>query len=407
MHRRIVSEFVDEQSIDDFFAKNLNELFDFYRKHYAYGATTFPKLCVAVSGGSDSLALLFLARSWVQKRGMEVFCITVDHKLRKESLDEAVFVQTICESMQIKHEVLTWNSKSDEIDRGKLENLAREARYRLISEFCAKESIGVVLVGHTWNDQLETFAMRKNCGSSEIGLAGISRIRSLTDDIKLLRPLLYFTRDCLKNFLRSKKITWKEDPMNDNETFQRVLWRKKISSYGVEKISALSDEIMRLGEMRNAVEVKAVAFLRQFCVFPQFCHAIIPLDQFLAEEKATQREILRRIIWSIGGKKYATAISEDLLTKILQGKINTLGRCLLKVKKHEILVLRENRNVKKMPPNPDTDDHIAALRQRRHNISGETLFGLPYLEQSHRIHGGSIDWPSGFANKMNLFDIFL
>jgi tRNA(Ile)-lysidine synthase len=409
MHHRIVSEFVDERSIHDFFAQNLNELLSFYRKHYACTATASARFCVAVSGGSDSLALLFLAHNWAQKNGTEVFCVTVDHKLRKESLEEAIFVRTLCESMQIKHEILTWNSKSDEINPGKLENLAREARYRLISEFCAVKSIGIALTGHTWNDQLETFAMRKSRGSSEIGLAGISRIRSLADNVKLLRPLLYFSRDYLKDFLRSRRIAWKDDPMNDNETFQRVLWRKKIASYDAKKISDLSDKIMRLGKTRNAVEAKAVAFLKTFCEFSQFGHAIIQRDQFLAEEKAVQMEILRRVIWSVGGKKYATAMDVNLLAKIFDGKINTLGRCLLKVKKHEIFVFRENRNLKKMLPK-DIDGHMASLHIQQHNLSGKALFRLPCLQQSHKMEDSSVDLPSEgiiFVNKTNLFDIFL
>ncbi|MDR3187124.1 MAG: tRNA lysidine(34) synthetase TilS [Holosporaceae bacterium] len=379
MLHRIVSEFTNEQSLHDSFAQDLSELLDFSQKHYVSAAATMPtKFCVAVSGGSDSLALLLLSRGWAQKNGGEIFCVTVDHQLRKESLEEAVFVQTLCESMRIEHKILAWNSQSDVVDSGKLENLAREARYRLILEFCAAESVGIVLTGHTWNDQLETFAMRESHGSSKVGLAGISRIRSLADNVKLLRPLLYFRRDCLKNFLRNRKMAWKDDPMNDDETFQRILWRKKIASYSVEKTSELSHEIMRLGKMRNAVEMKAVVFLRTFCEFLQCGHAIIQRDQFLMEERATRMEILRRVIWNVGGKKYATVINADLLAKILDGKINTLGRCLLKIKKHEILVFREIR--------------------------------LPCLSQNHRIERGSVDLPSGsdgFVNKMNLFDVFL
>ncbi|MDR1375192.1 MAG: tRNA lysidine(34) synthetase TilS [Holosporaceae bacterium] len=378
---RIVSEFVSEPSAYNFFAQNLNELLDFYQKYYC-AAVRPRKFCVAVSGGSDSMALLFLLYNWAQKNEVEVFCVTIDHQLREESLAEAMFVRAFCESKHIKHEILIWNSENDKINHGKLENSAREARYQLILEFCARESIGIVLTGHTWNDQLETFAIRKSRGSSGIGLAGISRIRSLTNDVKLLRPLLYFTRDYLKNFLCSKGIIWKNDPMNDDERFQRVLWRKKIASYDIERTSELSKEIMLLGKTRHDVETKAVACLRAFCEFSQRGSAI-QLRQFLAEEKAVQMEILRRIIWNVGEKKYAPSLNTELLSQILDGKINTLGKCLLKVGKEEIFVFLENRNSGKI---------------------------LPYRLQSHRMgrgnDGGSSSEGVVFVNNMNLFDIF-
>ncbi|MDR1333964.1 MAG: tRNA lysidine(34) synthetase TilS [Holosporaceae bacterium] len=298
---------------------------------------------VAVSGGSDSLSLLILATEWARKKNIPVFCITVDHQLRKESAVEADFVGNFCKSRGIGHTILHWHRKSNHIDASKLENLAREARYELLADFCENKGIKFLLVGHTWNDQLETFEIRKKFGSSESGLAGMSQIRSLTDHVKLLRPLLHFTKNELRIFLKNQEIIWCEDPMNHQEIFLRVAFRKEISTYDIEKLEDISAQIKGLGEKRNIVESAAVYFLKNFCIFFPDGSITLEINPLLAQKKDVQAEILRRVIWRVGGKKYATTIGEDVCDKIFKKRLNTIGRCLLKVKKESLEITKEKR----------------------------------------------------------------
>jgi tRNA(Ile)-lysidine synthase len=300
-------------------------------------------VCVAVSGGSDSMSLLVLTAEWAKKKSVKVYCVTVDHKLRKESGEEAQFVGNFCRSIGIDHTILEWNRENDYVAPGKLENLAREARYKLIADFCENNGIKFLLVGHTMNDQRETFEIRKNSGSSEIGLACMSRVRSLTRRVKLVRPLLNFTKNKLEDFLKNRNISWKTDPMNDQEFFLRVACRKKLKICDPQKLTDISNEIKRLGKKRNEIETAAVNFLKNFCNFSSEDQVIIERKQLDSEEKNVRAEILKRVIRSVGGKKYTVTLTEDICDKILCKKLNTIGRCLLKVKKDKIFVLRENR----------------------------------------------------------------
>jgi tRNA(Ile)-lysidine synthase len=332
------------------------------------------------------MSLLIMANEWAGRNNLQIRCVTVDHRLRKESSEEAEFVGNFCESLGIRHDILVWDGDKSAIRQGKLENLAREARYRLLSEFCEQNSIPILFTGHTWNDQLETFEMRKKFGSSACGLAGMSRVRSLTDRVKLLRPTLRFTKDYLESFLKHRNISWKTDPMNDMENFLRVAARKEILRRNDEENLKISNEITELGRMRSETEKQAVAFLKRSCELSDG-QAVTGKNQLLAEEKAVQAEILRRIIWSIGGKKYATLITENICEQIMSQKINTIGRCLLKVKKDKIFVLRENRNGK------------IADENRPHSIEN-TVSRLPYEDKGRRISR------SCFYGT-NPFDIFL
>jgi tRNA(Ile)-lysidine synthase len=330
------------------------------------------------------MSLLILADRWARENHIHINCVTVDHQLREESACEAQFVKDFCESRKIDHTTLKWNREKADVELGKLENLAREARYQLISEFCESKNISMLLVGHTWNDQLETFEMRRKRGSYASGLAGMSQIRSLTNRIKLLRPILHFSKDHLKDFLVSQNVSWKIDPMNEEIFFLRVFYRKEIANYDDQKISNISNEIIEFGKERNRIESKAVGFLEKFCEFSlnaeNIEHAIIEKKQMLLEEKAVQVEILKRVIWNVGGKKYATTITEDIYEKILRREINTIGRCFIRVKKEKILVFKENRN---------------------HKSSG-----LYWLDQHHKMAFDKFS-SNNFSNKVNLFDVFL
>jgi tRNA(Ile)-lysidine synthase len=301
------------------------------------------KICVAVSGGSDSVALLMLSYDWARQYGYEIVCVTVDHQLRPESAEEAEFVQTLCGTRGIGHHTLNWCRSSDVIAPGKLEMLAREARYGLMADFCRSNDVKFLLTGHNWNDQLETCEMRRQFGSQENGLAGMSRCRSIAHDLKLLRPLLYFPKAQLKDFLMARNTSWKQDPMNDDPSFLRVACRNQIGDYDDRKIKAYTEEILQRGRKRNNLETKAVSFLKCFCQFLDNKYVALDLASLCREAPEVQREILRRIIWSVGGKKYSTFISEERRLKILQQEINTLGRCRLKIKRDMLYVFREFR----------------------------------------------------------------
>ncbi|MDR2645595.1 MAG: tRNA lysidine(34) synthetase TilS [Holosporaceae bacterium] len=375
---QILQRFVNEGFTIDFFCAEMEQLTAFV------GNKSIVSVCVAVSGGADSTALLLLSAEWAKKNGVNVYAVTVDHKLRPESTREAEIVKEFCRSRGIRHKTIPWNRECYYVRRNALENLAREARYQLMSEFCKHHNISVLLVGHTWNDQLETFEMRLNAGSTACGLAGMSQVRSLAEWLKLFRPILHFSKEHLEDFLKSQNISWITDPMNDQDFFLRVFYRKKIIQYGEDKILNLSKDIIQLGKRRNEIETAAVYFLKKFCEFSECGYVMVKKDKLLLEEKAVQAEILKRVIWNVGGKKYAKTISKSCYDQIFCKKINTLGGCLWKIKKDKIFFFRENRR----------------------NF-GKLECGLSLERQNNRLTSGFVESNSPCLNKINIFDVFL
>ena len=146
----------------------------------------------------------------------------MDHKLRCESAKEAELVANHCSGLGINHEVVEWKHEGN--ISGNLSDLARSARYELIDEW--RKELNFVLVGHTQNDQIETFFMNLKRGSGIEGLKGMPLSFKRPEGYYILRPLIHSSRESLQQFLKEKNISWVSDPSNLNEDFERISQRK-------------------------------------------------------------------------------------------------------------------------------------------------------------------------------------
>jgi len=183
-------------------------------------------IAVAISGGSDSMALALLLGEYAKESGAQITAITVDHKLRVEAALEAKQVGLWLKKYGIKHHILCWEGEKKSSN---IQAEARKARYRLMSDFCAVHNIKLLAVAHTCEDQAETVLMRLMRGSGVDGLSGISDSSDVFG-IKLIRPLLGTKRAELREYLHNKSQKWIDDPSNENIKYKRVEVRKFIKA---------------------------------------------------------------------------------------------------------------------------------------------------------------------------------
>ncbi len=183
------------------------------------------RLGVAVSGGSDSLALLVLLHEMRGAGGPELFAVTVDHGLRAESAAEAAEVARICAELGVVHDTLNWAGWDGQ---GNLPDQARRARYGLMDKWAQGRDICDIALGHTANDQAETFLMRL---SREAGVDGLSAMAGtwLAGGTTFHRPLLQAGREALKDVLREKGLGWAEDPSNEDVAYARARARQALA----------------------------------------------------------------------------------------------------------------------------------------------------------------------------------
>ncbi len=225
----------------EIFSKKLEEIFvgDFPRK-----------LAVAVSGGSDSVALTILLSEFCAAKKIKLFAVTVDHKMREGSSIEAVSLGKILAKKKIAHEILEISAKK--VPQINIEANLRELRYRLLTDFCKKQKIAHLFLGHIAGDVAENFLIRLFRGS---GLDGLSAIAELSEvnEIKLVRPLLDFQKSELQDFLRAKKISWFEDETNKDEKFLRNKIRNFLSSFEEKNLieKRIKNAADTISEMRD------------------------------------------------------------------------------------------------------------------------------------------------------------
>lgn len=149
-----------------------------------------PRLALAVSGGSDSMALALLASAWAEAKGGEATALIVDHGLRRGSAAEAGRVRAWLRARGIGCRILRWRGAKPAAN---LQAAARAARYALLTGWCRKAGILHLLLAHQQDDQAETLLLRLGRGSGLDGLAAMAPLASGAD-LRLLRPLLDFPR---------------------------------------------------------------------------------------------------------------------------------------------------------------------------------------------------------------------
>jgi tRNA(Ile)-lysidine synthase len=230
-------------------------------------------LAVAVSGGGDSLALMHLLRAFAQAQKLKPpVVLTVDHGLRKAAAGDAKKVAALARQAGLKAHVLAWRGAKP---KSGIEAAAREARYRLMGAWLAKHGIATLFVGHTQDDQAETFLLRLARGS---GLDGLAAMRAHAPwpvpgfpELGVARPLLGLGRDRLRAYLERLGLAWLDDPMNEDAAFDRVKIRKAqavLAAAGLSpaRIAAAASHLARAREsleiVTEAVLVRAARTLR-------------------------------------------------------------------------------------------------------------------------------------------------
>lgn len=215
------------------------------------------RIAVAVSGGGDSMAVLHLAQRVFPG---EIHAVTVDHGLRPESAVEAAGVAVFCARHGITHQILRWQGPNP---AGNLMAQAREARLAMISTWARGQGIADVLLGHTADDQAETFLMALGRASGVDGLAGL-RPRFLSDAVTFHRPLLAVSRADLRHYLTGQGIGWIDDPSNENDRFTRARARKalvELAPLGIHS-ATLASTVRNLAAAREALQAAVAAFAR-------------------------------------------------------------------------------------------------------------------------------------------------
>lgn len=303
------------------------------------------RLGVAVSGGGDSVALLHLLVSCAEEHGAELEVATVDHGLRPEAAEEAAFVAETCQSLGIPHETLQWTGWDGQ---GNLQAAAREARYRLLGRWASRRGLDAVALGHTLDDQAETFLMRLARRAGVDGLAAMDRVFS-RDGGRFWRPALALERAELRDFLTRHSIGWRDDPSNEDEGFDRVKARKALvvlEDLGIDR-ATLSGVARNLAESSRALKLCTRDTARRIGRVETGDLVFEREGLILAGSDIRRRLLAAGLVWVSGSDYPPRQEALDLLeAAFARRQTHTLAGCLVLNDKDTLRITREFNAVK-------------------------------------------------------------
>ena len=299
---------------------------------------------VAVSGGSDSLALSFLAKIYSIKKSIKVKYIVVDHKLRKNSTSETIFVRNLLKKISAKLKILKWIGKKPSSN---IQSLARKKRYNLLVDEAKKSKIKNILLGHHQGDLYENFFIRILRGTGLNGLISLSE-KTYYKNINLIRPLLKFSKKDL--IYISKKIfgTYVQDPSNEDDKFKRVRIRKLIynlESEGLD-LAKFNLTIKNLKFANKSINFFIEKNINENTYYLKKNNSFILNRNFFNYPEEVVFRSLVEVIRIVGKKYYPVRGKKiDNLLELINARRSfklTLGNCIIKKVKETIIIAKEH-----------------------------------------------------------------
>jgi len=325
-----------------------------------------PAVVLAVSGGPDSTALLWLAARWRKRhrRGPALIAITVDHGLRPEARREAAAVKRLAKHLGITHRTLRWSGRKPTTG---LQQRAREARYHLIGQVAVRAGATCVLTAHTLDDQAETVLFRMARGTGLTGLAGIARVRPLlmadaspradlpAASAFLVRPFLDIAKARLIATARAAQVAWTEDPSNRDPRFTRARLRALMPALAGEGLDArrlalLARRARRAeGAIEFAVDAATAALLDG--VWPARGPITMAADGFARLPAEIALRLLGRAITWVGDEGPVELAKLESLAEALDGSFaqaiapsarfrRTLAGAVVTLRRNQLIVER-------------------------------------------------------------------
>ncbi len=288
-----------------------------------FGLAPQDRVLVAVSGGPDSVCLLHLLKTLPPPFDLSLHVAHLNHQFRPEAKDEAFFVENLAKSwalpVTLSAQPVAQICKENGLSK---QAGARQVRYAFFEETAKKTGCQWIALGHTANDQAETFLMRMLRGSGVSGLCGIPEQR----DGGFIRPLMNCSRSEIMQELSSVDLAFCNDPSNERKVYLRNKIRHDLlpvlEGYNPKIKEALHREAVLLRAEDDLIHQSMLKQLPQLNVevTPQSVSFQVPVLKGL--HLALQRRVLRWGIEQLQGHLNGIAFKhiEAALLCVLSGK---------------------------------------------------------------------------------------
>ena len=255
--------------IDDYFKFNKND-----------------SIVVGCSTGPDSMALVDMLLKVRDKYNLFLIIAHVNHNLRKQSYEEAEYMKQYCEDNNIVFETMTIESYGDD----NFHNEAHNIRYNYFESLVEKYHANYLMTAHHGDDLVETVMMRIVRGSN---LNGYSGFKSIIDkgSYKIVRPLVYFTKEELKQYDEENNVKYYIDDSNDKDKYTRNRYRKYLLPFLKEEEKNVHLKFLKFSNTLDEANVY-LEKEKNKAIERTILNNKIVVDQFIKEDIFIQKEIL-------------------------------------------------------------------------------------------------------------------
>ncbi|MFH1413432.1 MAG: tRNA lysidine(34) synthetase TilS [Candidatus Omnitrophota bacterium] len=296
------------------------------------------KIVIAVSGGPDSVALLYLLNSFRKDFRLTLHIAHLDHRLRSNSLKDKEFVENLACKLSLPITCAQINPRALSI-KGSLEEIARNLRLDFLFKVAKKIKADKVALGHNLDDQAETVLMRILRGTGLFGLSGMLPKREISG-CEVIRPLIETKRKEIERYLKRKKIKARIDRSN----FQDLYFRNRIRNQLIPLLENKYNKNIKiiLSNLANIASYDYDYLIRAAVRKMDKSHKSIRLDRYSGLHPAMQRLVLRLNIARIKGDTRRVTFKhiqelEDLISNRPLNSIVDLPKGVSVVKKKNSL----------------------------------------------------------------------
>lgn len=243
-------------------------------------------IVIGCSAGPDSMALVDMLLKIREKYSLSLIVAHVNHNVRVESIDEALYIKEYCVKNSILFETMTIEKYGDD----NFENEARNIRYNFFENVVYKYSANYLMTAHHGDDLVETIMMRIVRGSNLKGYSGFKMIVDMTD-YKIVRPLIYYTKKELEEYDEMNNVKYFVDKSNSSDKYTRNRYRKYLLPFLKSEEENVHLKFLRFSDNLSAacnfINKERDKALRRVLL----ADALV-IDKFILEDPYIQREIL-------------------------------------------------------------------------------------------------------------------
>ena len=199
---------------------------------------------VGVSGGPDSMALLYLLKEIRKIVNISLVCSHVNHNVRRESASEKDFLQNWC----LKNDILFESMVIEKYGDDNFHNEARVIRYNYFESLVQKYSANYLMTAHHGDDLIETILMRLTRGSTLKGYGGFYQ-EVLKENYKIIRPLVYATKREIEDYNKKHKVPYVIDKSNKKDKYTRNRYRKIVLPFLKKEDSKVHEKFLKFSKI--------------------------------------------------------------------------------------------------------------------------------------------------------------